>query len=237
MAITTRSGKGSPLTHGELDTNFTDLDTRAGDNDTRLTTIENQTLDARITDIVDNKHTFTSDITFDNGSPIGTPTYVTLEQNLVTNGGDLTVTNTGNGKFIRLWNESGHISCESLHLNSTISTNRIWNLPWHIPQTYNSVSFTIDLTGDTLGASATPASYYRATATGPITFDGFESPQEGYEVTIVLTQGGAATWNDSVSAKYKSGLSTLSPIVGEVDFVHIKYIDSQYYINIDVGYS
>jgi hypothetical protein len=53
MAITTRSGKGSPLTHGELDTNFTDLDTRAGDNDTRLTTLETQTLDARITVIED----------------------------------------------------------------------------------------------------------------------------------------------------------------------------------------
>lgn len=48
MAITTRLGKGSALSHAELDTNFTDLDTRSSDNDIRLTALEDDTLDARL---------------------------------------------------------------------------------------------------------------------------------------------------------------------------------------------
>ena len=46
MTITTRASKGSALTYGELDGNFTDLDGR-------VTILEDQTLDARITAIED----------------------------------------------------------------------------------------------------------------------------------------------------------------------------------------
>jgi hypothetical protein len=37
MTITTRAGKGSPLTNQELDANFTDLDARSADGVLRLT--------------------------------------------------------------------------------------------------------------------------------------------------------------------------------------------------------
>ena len=44
MAITTRAGKGSALTHPELDGNFTDLDGRATAVAARVTVIEDRTL-------------------------------------------------------------------------------------------------------------------------------------------------------------------------------------------------
>jgi hypothetical protein len=44
MAITTRSGKGSTLTHGELDTNFTELDTRL----VTIEAVDFNNLDARV---------------------------------------------------------------------------------------------------------------------------------------------------------------------------------------------
>ena len=54
MTITTRASKGSALTYGELDGNFTDLDGRVTiledqTLDARLTVLEDQTIDTRIT--------------------------------------------------------------------------------------------------------------------------------------------------------------------------------------------
>lgn len=235
MAITTRSGKGSPLTHGELDTNFTELDTRLvsieavdvinldarvvvlenEDDalDLRLDAIEALNLDLRITS---NENRLDAYDLHQLDGRIETIENQTLDARLtVVEDFDTTVTTSLNGKL----SLTGGTMTGNLGLVSVIET----------------VSLLGNVTGN-LSIDATTSTAHTLTSTGPIVFDGFTSAVAGQSATLFVTQNGSGTWSDSVSAKYGKNISSLSLQSGLVDVINVFYDGSTYYISISKGF-
>ena len=197
MAITTRSGKGSTLTHGELDTNFTELDTRLvtieavdfnnldarvvvlenEDDalDLRLDTLEAQTLDLRVTS---NENRLDAYDVLDLDNRVETLELQTLDARLtVVEGFDLDTRVTAAEGDITSIDSRLTVVEDTLPYQGIVDiSNQVTIVDSVVPYTYNQLS--IDAGISSRFKVVVPDNNYHMEITG------FVNPVAGQEVTI-----------------------------------------------------
>jgi hypothetical protein len=233
--ITTRSGKGSALTFGEVDGNFTNLNTDKLENVVEDTTPQlGGNLDVNGNSIV----------SVSNGNivlePNGTgDVYLNADTVRV---GDLnaaaTITSNGSGNLTISTNSGTNsgtiVMTQGANANISITPNGtggtvVKNLE------YQEMVHSLGTTSGTITPNAANGNIQTVTLSGNITINAFSSPVSGQTVTLIIDTNG--TGRTLTSSMLFAGASKTLSTTDTIDILTISYIGTTYYASLVKGYA
>jgi len=226
--ITTRAGKGSALTHNEMDTNFTNLNTAK---------LETFTLAGNVSgSLASNVLTINLSAAQTNITSVGTLTGLTLSGTL--NGttvqaatiGNTGATLTGTVSTAAQPNITSVGNLTALTVSGNVSAVNI-----------DLVAFDETVANLTYAATITPnvanATIQTVTLTGNVTLNAFENVRTGQSLTLIIKQDGTGSRILSSTMKWAGNTKTLSTAASSVDIASIFYDGTNYWASLNKGFA
>lgn len=226
--ITTRAGKGSALTHNEMDTNFVNLNTAK---------LETFTLAGNVSgSLASNVLTINLSAAQTNITSVGTLTGLTLAGTLTGTAvqaatiGNAGATLTGTLNTAAQTNITSVGNLTALTVAGVITPNRV-----------SLKAFDETVANLTYAATITPnvanATIQAITLTGNVTFNEFENDTNGQSLTLIVTQDGTGNRLLTSNMRFAGNTRTLSTAAGSVDIISVFYADPYYYASVNKGFA
>lgn len=220
--ITTRSGKGSALTHEEMDSNFTNL------NNNKLETF-----------------TVAGDVTGALASNVLTVNLKATQTTITTVGtlGSLSVTGNITAGNLQATALAGTLSTASQPNITTVGTLGSLAVTGAVTagtvaaefRNFRETAATLTY-ASTITPNVAEASIQTVTLTGNVTFNAFTSPVAGQSLILIVRQDGTGNRGLTSTMKFAGNSRTLSTAANAVDIVGVFYDGTNYWASLNKGF-